>query len=98
MLGFLSFLRVGFPLLVFLAAAGFGAQFVKDYRNMTTSVSELRRELSLNESRLLAYRGMIDRRDAAIGYSQCEVQIKDWLRHPEKLPSPIPAPFSIPGQ
>lgn len=94
----LNFLRFGIPIIILLAAAGFGSQFVTDYRNMATQISELKREKGTLDARVLAYRGMIDRRDSAIAYSNCKDKITDWLRHPEKMPSPIPNPFSIPGQ
>lgn len=79
-------------------AYGFGRSYVTDYRDAVEKATRLERQLSLAESREASLRGMIDRREQAINYSQCKDKIWYWIRNPEKMPSPIPKPFSIPGQ
>jgi hypothetical protein len=94
----LNFFKIGLPLLVMLAAVGFGSQFVKDYREMATIIAEQNKKISLIETRELSYKNRIDIRDQAIALSSCSKQIQGWVMKPSTLPSPIPQPFTWPPQ
>ena len=90
------FWRVGLPVLVMLVALGFGSQFVKDYREMATTIAENKRQYELLDARYQASLRMVDRRDAAIAQSNCKDKIQYWIKNPSMLPSPVPQPFSQP--
>lgn len=98
MLGWLQLVKFGLPILIIIAAYGFGSTAVTEYRDSIRRVKDLERQLSLVESRSKACSNRIDIRDQAIANSKCAKQIQQWVRDPSKLPSPIPKPFSIPGQ
>lgn len=94
----LNFLKFGIPTLIFLVAAGFGSQFVKDYREMATTIAVQEKKISLIEARELSYKNRIDIRDQAIALSSCSKQIQGWVMKPSTLPSPVPQPFTWPPQ
>lgn len=91
----LTWARYLIPLLLFLAAYGFGSQFVTDYRNMSSEITTLKREAELFKSRENGYIMRIERRDQAIEKSECKEKIQFWIKNPQYLPSAIPQPFSF---
>lgn len=90
---FLPFLlKMGLPLGLLVAAGSFGYGFVSNYRDMAGQIVTLQRDLNLRDSREASFRRMIDRRDAAIGASQCAAQIQKWVKNPDSIPVPF-SPF-----
>lgn len=85
------FWRIGLPVLVALVALGFGSQFVKDYREMATTIAENKRQYELLDSRYRASLRMVERRDAAIAQSACKEKIQYWIKNPSLLPAPTPS-------
>jgi len=85
------FWRIGLPVLVVLVALGFGSQFVKDYREMATTIAENKHQYELLDARYQASLRMVERRDAAIAQSNCKEKIQYWIKNPSLLPAPTPS-------
>lgn len=92
------FLKLGIPVLMALAAYGYGSTFITDYKANIQKIERLEGQIEVLERREISYKTRIDTRDRAIANSRCSKQIQGWIMKPSTLPSPIPKPFSIPGQ
>lgn len=97
-MGWTFLLRFGIPILLVLAAYGFGSSYVTEYKEAIQTVERQAAIIRTLEARELSYKTRIDTRDRAIANSKCAKQIQGWIMKPSTLPSPIPKPFEIPGQ
>jgi hypothetical protein len=97
-MSWLWLLKLGVPVLLALAAYGYGSTFVTDYKENIRTIERQAGIIKTLEARELSYKSRIDIRDQAIANSRCAKQIQGWVMKPSTLPSPIPKPFSIPGQ
>lgn len=90
-------LRLGVPVLLALAAYGFGSTYVTRYEEAVRANEKKDAIIRVLEARELSYKRRIDTRDEAIAASKCAKQIQGWVMKPSTLPSSIPSPFHLPG-
>lgn len=68
-------------------AYGWGSEIIGNYRTMASEITTCQRDKALVESRVKSYQTLIARRDAAIEASKCKVQLQDWVKNPDKIPT-----------
>lgn len=72
---------------IFLFGAGYS--LVSSNRDQATQIANYEHDVALKDARLVSYKRMIDRRDAAIAASTCKAKITYWVSHPDDLPKPF---------
>jgi hypothetical protein len=62
---------------------------INRYTSMSGELERISKENTLLKSRLESYNLRIDRRDQAINSSSCAEDIKDKIKHPDKIEPPF---------